>query len=152
MSARENLKKLGITLPEAPAPVGSYVPGIRTGHLIMTSGQIPFAEGALRHPGHVGAEVSLEQARDCAKTAALNALAIAAQMAGGLDKIKRVVRVAMFVSSAPGFHDQPKVANGASDLLVKIFGEEGRHVRAAVGVNELPLNSCVEIELTVEAA
>jgi enamine deaminase RidA (YjgF/YER057c/UK114 family) len=152
MSAQENLKKLGITLPEAPAPVGSYVPGIRTGHLIMTSGQLPFADGALMYPGHVGAEVSLENARECAKTAALNALAIAAQMAGGLDKIKRVVRVAMFVASAPGFHDQPKVANGASDLLVEIFGGAGRHVRAAVGVNELPLNSCVEVELTIEAA
>ena len=152
MSAETNLSKLGLSLPEVPAPVGSYVPGLRTGNLVMTSGQLPFAGGRLMHPGHVGGEVTLEQARECAKVAALNALAVAAQTAGGLDKIKRVVRLAVYVASAAGFNEQPKVANGASDLLADIFGENGKHARAAVGTNELPLNSCVELELTVEVA
>ena len=152
MNAGQNLRELGLSLPEAPAPVGSYVPGIRVGNVVMTSGQLPFADGELMHPGHVGAEVTVEQAAQCAKVAALNALAVAAAAAGGLDKIRRIVRVAMFVASAPGFNQQPKVANGASDLLARVFGDNGKHVRAAVGTNELPLNSCVELELTVEVA
>ena len=151
MTAQQALSRLGLTLPEPPAPVGSYVAGIRTGSLVMTSGQLPFADGKLMHPGHVGGEVSLEQAQACAKQAALNALAVAGQIAGGLDRIRQVVRVAVYVASAPGFNDQPKVANEASDLLVQIFGDAGKHVRAAIGANELPLNTCVELELVVEA-
>jgi len=152
MSAEQKLGKLGLSLPQAPAPVGSYVPGLRVGNLVVTSGQLPFAEGRLLHPGHVGGEVTVEQAQQCAKIAALNGLAVAAQSAGGLERIKRVVRLAVYVASAPGFNEQPQVANGASDLLVEIFGEAGKHVRAAVGTNELPLNSCLELELTVEVA
>lgn len=150
MSASENLSRLGLALPAAPAPVGSYVPGIRTGQLVMTSGQLPFVDGTLLHPGHVGNEVTLEQAQECARYAALNALAAAADVAGGLDRIVRIVRVAVFVASAAGFGDQPKVANGASDLFVEIFGEAGRHVRAAVGASGLPMHSCVELELVAE--
>lgn len=152
MTASENLKALGISLPAPPAPMGSYLPGIRIADLIVTSGQLPFADGKLMHPGHVGADVTAEQAHSCARQAALNALAIAAQLAGGLDSIGRIVRVAVFVASASGFNDQPAVANGASDLLVDIFGDAGRHARAAVGTSELPLNSCVELELTVLVA
>jgi enamine deaminase RidA (YjgF/YER057c/UK114 family) len=118
----------------------------------MTSGQLAFADGTLMHPGHVGAEVTVEQAQRCARQAVLNALAIAASQAGGVDRLARIVRLGVFIASAPGFNEQPKVANGASDLLLQIFGEQGRHVRAAVGVNELPLNACVEIELTAEIA
>lgn len=152
MIASDSLKALGISLPAPPAPVGSYLPGIRIADLIITSGQLPFADGKLKHPGHVGADVTVEQARSCARQAALNALAIAAQLAGGLDSVGRIVRVAVFVASAPGFNDQPAVANGASDLLVQIFGDAGRHARAAVGTSELPLNSCVELELTAQVA
>ena len=150
MSAEQRLQELGITLPAVPAPVASYVPGIRTGNLIITSGQLAFADGTLMHPGHVGGEVTLEQGQECARQAVLNALAVVASTAGGVDRISRIIRLAVFVSSAPGFNDQPKVANGASDLLVEIFGENGRHVRAAVGLNELPLNASVELELTAE--
>ena len=150
MSAAANLSRLGLALPKVPTPVGSYVPGVRVGNLVLTSGQLPFADGELMYPGHVGADVTIDQACACAKCAALNALAVAAKTAGGLDRIKRIIRLAVYVASAPGFNEQPKVANGASDLLADIFGDHGKHARAAVGTNELPLNSCLELELTVE--
>lgn len=152
MSASERLAKLGWTLPRVAAPVGSYVPAIKVGSLVMTSGQLPFREGGLTCKGKVPADVSLEEAAEGAKIAALNAVAAAAQAAGGLDRIARVVRVGVFVASSPGFTDQPKVANGASDFLVDIFGEPGKHARAAVGAAELPLGAAVEVELMVEVA
>ncbi len=150
MTASANLDSLRIILPAVAAPVGSYVPAIRTGDTILTSGQIPMKDGKLVSTGKVGRDVTLEQAAEAAGVCAINALAAVASVAGGVDNVKRVVRVAVFVNSAPGFTDQPQVANGASDLFVKIFGDTGKHVRAAVGVSELPLDASVEIELTVE--
>jgi enamine deaminase RidA (YjgF/YER057c/UK114 family) len=144
------LAELGLTLPVMPAPIGSYIPGTRVGNLIMTSGQLPFVEGKLSAVGKVGKDLTLEQANAAARQAGLNALSIAAQTAGGLDKIGRIVRLAVFVNSAPGFFDQPKVANGASDLMTQVFGDAGKHVRAAVGAAELPMNAAVEVELVAE--
>lgn len=152
MTASKRLGELDITLPPVTPPVGSYVPGIRTGNLVLVSGQLPIVDGKLTCAGKVGKDVTLEDANKAARRCGLNALAIAAQTAGGIDNIKRIVRLAVFVNSAPGFTDQPKVANGASDLMVEIFGEAGRHVRAAVGSNELPLNTAVEVELMAEVA
>ncbi len=150
MKPSEQLASLSITLPAVTKPVGSYVPAIRTGNLILTSGQIPICDGKVTCSGKVGADVTLEEAAEAAKLTAMNGLAAAADVAGGVDNISRIVRVAVFVNSAPGFTDQPKVANGASDFYASIFGEAGKHVRAAVGVAELPLNVAVELELTVE--
>ncbi len=150
MTHSKRLGQLGLTLPSPPAPVGAYVPGIRTGNLVLVSGQIPIEGGVVKVAGKVGRDVTLEDATRAARQCALNALAIAAATAGGLDNIARIIRLAVFVNSAPGFTDQPKVANGASDLMVEIFGEAGRHVRAAVGASELPLNAAVEVELTAE--
>ena len=150
MSASERLAKMKVELPAVAAPVGSYVPAIKIGSLVMTSGQLPFRGGELTCKGKVPADVSVEQAQQGARLAALNAVAAAAQAAGGIDRITRIVRVAVFVASSPGFSDQPKVANGASDFLVEVFGEAGRHVRAAVRAAELPLGATVEVELTVE--
>lgn len=150
MKPSEKLAELKITLPPFVAPIGSYIPGIRTGNLVLVSGQLPFVEGKLTCTGKVGTDVTLEQANAAARTAGLNALGIAAHTVGGIDNIKRIVRLAVFVNSAPGFFDQPKVANGASDMMVQIFGEAGRHVRAAVGASELPMNAAVEVELMAE--
>ncbi len=150
MKPSERLAELGIALPPVTAPIGSYVPGIRTGNLVLVSGQLPFVEGKLTATGRVGNDLTLEQAQAAARQAGLNALGIAAHTAGGIDRIKRIIRLAVFVNSAPGFFDQPKVANGASDLMTEVFGEAGRHVRAAVGAGELPLNAAVEVELIAE--
>ena len=150
MKPSERLQELGIRLPTPPSPVGSYVPGIRTGNLVLVSGQIPITDGVVTVAGKVGAEVTLEQAAGAARQCALAALSIAADTAGGIDQIARIVRLAVYVCSAPGFTDQPKVANGASELMVEVFGENGRHVRAAVGANELPLGAAVEVELMAE--
>ncbi|MCH7703766.1 MAG: RidA family protein [Planctomycetes bacterium] len=152
MTHTERLAELGITLPPVPKPVGSYVPALRTGNLVLTSGQLPMRDGALVHTGKVPRDTPLEAAADAASIAALNAVAAAAEAAGGLDSITRVVRVCVFVNSSPGFVEQPKVANGASDLLARIFGDAGRHVRSAVGVAELPLDAAVELELVVEVS
>lgn len=150
MTPSQRLKELNVVLPAVSKPVGSYVPGIRVGNLVMCSGQLPFADGKLTATGKVGGELTLETANAAARQAGLNALAILADTAGGIDRIARIVRLAVFVNSAPGFTDQPKVANGASDLMVAIFGDAGRHVRAAVGAAELPLNACVEVEAIAE--
>lgn len=150
MTPDERLKQLGVALPAAPAPVGSYVPCVRVGELVFTSGQLPMQEGKLIATGKVGADLSTEQGAEAARVAALNALAQVALMLGGLSSIVRIVRLCVFVNSSPGFTDQPKVANGASDLMVAVFGESGKHVRSAVGVNELPLNAAVEVELVAQ--
>jgi len=150
MKPSEKLTSLGLKLPQLPAPIGSYIPGTRCGNLILTSGQLPFVDGKLTATGKVGRDLTLEQANAAARQAGLNALSIAAQTAGGIDNIARIVRLGVFVNSASGFFDQPKVANGASDLMVAIFGESGRHARAAVGASELPMNSAVEVELLAE--
>lgn len=150
MTPSERLVELNLTLPDVAAPVGSYVPAIRYGRLVITSGQLPFRDGKVVYVGKVPGDVSVEDAADGAAIAALNALAAAAQAAGGVDNIVRIIRVGVFVNSSPGFTQQPKVANGASDRLARIFGDAGRHARAAVGVAELPLGAAVELELLVE--
>ena len=144
------LRELGYELPDVPEPAGAYVPATRAGHLIFTAGQLPFAAGELRATGKVGAGVSLEEAQRAAGLCALNALAAAAAVAGGLDRIGRVVKVTGFVASAPEFNQQPEVVNGASGLIGEVFGEAGLHARSAVGVAELPLDAPVEIELVAE--
>lgn len=153
----ERLAALGLTLPTVVAPVGSYLPAVREGNLVWTSGQLPMVDGALAQTGLVGdgpdAEVSVEQAADLARTCALNALAaVASVLIGGLDDVRRVVKVVGFVASAPGFTAQPAVVNGASDLLVAVLGDAGRHARSAVGVAGLPLGAPVEVELAVAVA
>lgn len=150
MSITTRLQELGVVLPAVAAPVAAYVPAAKVADQVWTSGQLPFADGALLATGKVGAEVTPEQATDCARVAALNALAAAASVAGGVDAISRIVKVVVFVASAPDFTGQPAVANGASNLLQEIFGEAGAHVRSAVGVAVLPLNAPVEVELVVE--
>jgi len=150
MSPEERLKKLGIELPEAPAPIGSYVPVVRTGNLVFFSGILPLKEGNLTRHGRVGENISLDEAREDARTATVNALSILKANIGSLDKVKRCIKITGYVASAPDFIEQPKVLNAASDLLFEIFGENGRHARAAVGVNVLPLNSPLEIEFIFE--
>jgi enamine deaminase RidA (YjgF/YER057c/UK114 family) len=144
------LHDAGYELPDVPVPAGSYVPAVRTGALVFTAGQLPLANGELPHTGKVGGEVSLEEARKCAETCALNALAAASGAADGLDNISRIIKVTGFVASAEGFNQQPQVINGASELLGTVFGEDGRHARSAVGVSELPLDAPVEVEIVVE--
>ena len=148
----ERLAALGLTLPPVTAPVAAYVPAVQTGSYIYVSGQVPVADGKVAATGKVGAEVSTEDAAGLARICALNALAAAANVAGGLDNIGRIVKVVGFVASAPGFTGQPGVINGASELLGAVFGEAGRHARSAVGVAELPLGAPVEVELVVELA
>lgn len=150
MTPEDRLKELGCPLPPAPAPVGSYVPFVCVGNVVITSGQIPMRDGRLTCTGKVGGNLSIDQGVEAARIAVVNALSQLAVAAGGLSNVKRIVRLGVFVNSADGFTDQPKVANAASDLLVTIFGDAGRHVRAAVGANELPLDAPVEIELTAE--
>jgi len=150
MTPQERLASMGISLPAVPRPIGSYVPALRWGTTVLTSGQLPSRDGRVMFAGKVGSEIPLERAIEAAHLAAVNALAAAAEAAGGVDEIVRVLRACVYVNSAPGFIDQPKVANGASDFLGAVFGEAGRHVRAAVGVAELPLNAAVELELIVE--
>ncbi|UUE19730.1 RidA family protein [Microbacterium sp. J1-1] len=152
MTVATRLAELGIELPPVAAPVAAYVPAVVHGGLVYTSGQLPFVEGALPAMGKVGAEVSAEDAKTYARTCALNALAAAADAAGGLDRIAGVLRVGGFVASAEGFTGQPGVINGASDVLGEIFGDAGRHARAAVGVAELPLGSPVEVEVAFRLA
>lgn len=151
MTTSERLRELGISLPQVAAPVAAYVPAIRTGNQVWTSGQIPFVNGELAATGKVGAEVSAEDAYNYARIAALNALA-AVDALVGIDKVTRVLKVVGFVASAEDFGGQPAVINGASELMGEIFGDAGAHARSAVGVAELPLNSPVEVEIIVEIA
>ncbi|MCH7720721.1 MAG: RidA family protein [Planctomycetes bacterium] len=150
MNPLERLEAMGLSLPAVARPVGAYVPAVRVGDQVVTSGQLPMRDGQLIWSGKIPRDVSVEQGQEAARVAALNALAAAASVGGGLESIIRIVRVNVFVNSADGFTDQPKIANGASDLLVEILGENGRHTRAAVGVAELPLNASVELDLIVQ--
>jgi enamine deaminase RidA (YjgF/YER057c/UK114 family) len=150
MSPEGRLKKLGIELPEAPAPLGSYVPVVKTGNLVFLSGILPLKEGKLTRHGRVGENISLDEAREDARTAAVNSLSILKANIGSLNNVKRCIKITGYVASAPNFIEQPKVLNAVSDLMVEIFGENGRHARAAVGVNVLPLNSPLEIEFIFE--
>ena len=143
------LVALGVRLPPVAAPVAAYVPAVRSGQFVYTSGQLPFVDGGLRRTGKVGGAVDIEDAAADAKVCALNALAAIDDLVG-LDAVARVVKVTGFVASAEGFSGQPRVVNGASEFLGRVFGEAGQHARSAVGVAELPMNAPVEIELIVE--
>jgi enamine deaminase RidA (YjgF/YER057c/UK114 family) len=151
-AAEERLAALGLTLPPVTTPVAAYIPAVRTGNYVYTSGQLPVADGKLLATGKVGDAVSPEDAAKLARTCALNALAAAAEAAGGLGSIKRIVKVLGFVASAPGFTGQAQVVNGASELLIEVLGDAGRHARSAVGMAVLPLDSPVEVELIAEVA
>jgi enamine deaminase RidA (YjgF/YER057c/UK114 family) len=142
----------GLVLPEVAAPLAAYVPAVLTGSYVYTSGQLPMSGGKLLATGKVGAEVSAEEAAELAATCALNAVAAAASVAGGLDGIRRIVKVTGFVASSPEFTGQAQVINGASELLLDVFGDAGRHARSAVGMAVLPLNAPVEVELIAEVA
>ncbi len=144
------LAELGLTLPDVVPPLASYQPAVRSGVYVYTSGQLPMVGGKLAVTGKVGAEVTADEARELAKTCALNALAAVKSVAGDLDRIARVVKVTGFVASAADFTGQPGVVNGASELLGEVFGDAGRHARSAVGVAALPLDAPVEVELVVE--
>ena len=148
----ERLAELGIQIPEVAQPVAAYVPALRTGDHVYTSGQLPMRSGALIATGKVGAEVTLEDAVGCARQCALNALGAIRAEVGELSAVRRVVKVVAFVASAPDFTGQPQVANGASELLGQVFGEAGRHARSAVGVPVLPLDAPVEVEVLVQVS
>ena len=150
MSIQSKLAELGLTLPPAAAPVAAYVPAVRTGNLVFTAGQLPLVDGKIPFVGKVGSDVTPEQAKDMAQICALNALA-AISLVVDVDQIERIVRVGGFVNGIPGFVAIPAVINGASELLIKLFGEvNGKHARTAIGVAELPLNAPVEVEMVVQ--
>lgn len=146
----ENLAELGLSVPEVPKPVAVYVPAVRTGNYVFTSGQLPMRSGELMTTGKVGGEVTEEEAVACAQQCALNAIAAVKAEIGDLSLVKRIVKVVAFVASTPDFTGQPRVANGASELFGKVFGDAGVHARSAVGVPVLPLDSPVEVEILVE--
>ena len=146
----ERLAELGIELPPAPQPVASYIPVKVVGDLAWAAGQVPMLDGTITASGSVGSDVTTEEANEGARRCAIQALSALRAALGSLDRVTGVVKVDVFVASAPGFTDQPAVANGASDLLVEVFGDEGRHARAAVGVSELPLGAAVEVALLVQ--
>ena len=146
----ERLADLGLSVPDVAKPVAAYVPALRSGNHVFTSGQLPMRDGELMLTGKVGGEVTQEEAVECGRQCALNALAAVRAEVGELSAVKRIVKVVAFVASTPDFTGQPLVANGVSELLGEVFGEAGRHARSAVGVNVLPLDSPVEVELVVE--
>jgi enamine deaminase RidA (YjgF/YER057c/UK114 family) len=145
----EKIKELGLELPEVAKPLAAYIPAKQVGNLVMTSGQVPLVKGVINFAGKVGSDLTEEEGQKAAQICALNCLAAIKGVIGNLDKIVEVVKLTVFVASAESFSSQPKVANGASELIGKIFGEPGKHVRSAVGVTSLPLNASVEIEMTV---
>lgn len=149
MTPSDRLAELGLTLPDVVPPLAAYVPATRSGDLVFTAGQVPFRDGSLLRMGKVGAEVSAEDANECARQCALNALAAAASVSGGIDAIQQIVKVVVYVASTPDFTAQPAVANGASELLGEVFGDAGQHARSAVGASSLPLDAPVEVELVV---
>jgi len=150
MIYESKIAKLSLSLPEAPKPVAAYIPAKQTGNLVFTSGQLPMVNGELISKGLLGQDVEIDEANKAARICTLNALAAIKGVIGDLDRIKQIVRVVGYVASVPTFTQQPAVVNGASELLLEIFGENGKHARSAVGMAVLPLNASVEIELTVE--
>jgi len=150
MSIEAKLREMGLELPPAPSPAGNYLPTVRTGNLIYVAGTLPLHEGKLTHAGKVGAERTVEDGYEAAKVCALNALASLKAAAGGLENVKRIVFVNGFVNGVPDFPDSPQVLNGASDLLVAVLGEKGKHARAAVAVAGLPRGATVEIQIVAE--
>jgi len=151
-SIQDKLKSLGITLPQAAAPAANYVPWVISDNQVFVSGQLPMEDGKIAVAGQLGDNVSLEDGQRAARLCAVNILAQARAALGDLDRVTRIVRLGGFVASADSFTDQPKVVNGASDLMVEVFGDKGRHARAAVGVNTLPLGVAVEIDAIIEFA
>jgi len=151
-TAEERLAELGLSVPEVPTPVAVYVPAVRSGDHVFTSGQLPMKNGELMLTGKVGGEVSPEEAKACAEQCALNAIAAVKSVVGDLANVVQVVKVVVFVASTPDFTGQPQVANGASELLGTVFGDAGVHARSAVGVPVLPLDSPVEVEVVVRTA
>ena len=149
MNVSARLGQLGVALPQVAVPLASYVPAVRTGNLVYTSGQLPMEGGRLAGIGKVGGDISPEEGKALARICALNALAAVGSVVD-IDAVTRVVKVVGFVASAPGFNGQPSVVNGASDLLTEVFGDNGAHARSAVGVSDLPLGAPVEVELIVE--
>ncbi|MEX1210269.1 MAG: RidA family protein [Candidatus Nanopelagicales bacterium] len=152
MSVADRLVELGIDIPEVVPPVAAYVPAVVTGRYVYTSGQLPMRDGEMIATGLVGADVAPDLAKECARQCAINALAAAQSVVGNLNRVTRVVKVVGFVASADGFTGQPAVINGASELLLDVFGEAGRHARSAVGVAALPINAPVEVECIFEVA
>lgn len=150
MSPEKKLQELGIELPEVPQPLGSYIPFIQTGNLIFLSGLLPLINGKLLRTGRVNESVSLDEAREDARIATINALSVLKKYLGNLNIVKRCIKITGYIASSPDFIEQPKVLNAASDLIAEIFGEAGRHSRTAIGVTVLPLNSTVEIEFIFE--
>lgn len=150
MSIEERLAELGIELPAAPVPVASYIPVKIVGNIAFVAGQIARVGGENIHPGHLGAEVSVEQGQEAARLCALQALAALREALGGLDRLKGIAKVEVYVASVPGFTDQPAVANGASDLFAEVLGQAGVHARAAVGVVELPMGASVEVVVVAQ--
>ncbi len=150
MSFEDKLKELGIAVPDAPKPVAAYVPAVKIGDYVYTSGQIPFVAGELKYKGKVGKEVSLEEGYEAARVCAINCLAALKSVIGSLEQVEKIVKVVGFVNSAPGFAEQPKVINGASELFGNVFGKAGEHARSAVGVSELPIDAAVEVEIIVK--
>ncbi|MFB0569099.1 MAG: RidA family protein [Nitrososphaeria archaeon] len=150
MRVEKRLRELGLQLPPVQKPIASYVPAVKVGAFVFSSGQGPLVDGRPKYTGRLGEELTLEQGYEAARICALNCLAAINGEAGSLDYVDRVVKVLGFVSSAEGFTEQSRVLNGASDLLVKIFGEKGRHARSAIGVNVLPVNIPVEVEMIVK--
>jgi len=150
LSIEAKLKEMGLTLPEAPKPVAAYVPAVKAGPFVYTAGQIPLVAGELKYKGKVGGGVDEATGYEAARTCALNCLSVIKGLIGNLDDIEQVVKVTGFVASAPGFNGQPKVINGASELLGQLFGDRGQHARSAVGVNELPLDAACEVEMIVK--
>jgi len=146
----ERIKELGYQLPETPKPVAAYVPALLVDNLVFTAGQIPLVNGEVKFKGKLGKDIMIDEGRKAAETCALNCLAAVKGVIGDLDKIEQIIKLTVFVNSTESFTNQPQVANGASELIEKIFGEKGKHVRSAVGVNELPLNAAVEIEMIVK--
>jgi enamine deaminase RidA (YjgF/YER057c/UK114 family) len=150
MSIKDKLQELGLTLPTAALPIAAYVPAVKTGNLVFVAGQLPLVDGKIFKEGKVGKEVTTEEAKDMAQLCALNALA-AISLVADIDNIQKIVRVGGFVNGIPGFTAIPTIINGASELFIKIFGEvNGKHARTAIGVAELPLNSPVEVEVTIQ--
>lgn len=145
----KKLEEMGIAIPEAPKPLAAYIPALISGNLVFTAGQLPMLSGELKYKGKIGTDISEEEGQKAAETCAINCLSVIRSVLGSLDRIERIIKVTVFVNSSDGFTAQPKVANGASEFLVRLFGENGKHVRSAVGVNELPLNAAVEIEMIV---
>lgn len=148
----KKLQEMGLQVPEPPKPVAAYVPGVKSGEYIYTSGQIPVVAGELKYKGKVGADKTPEEGYEAAKVCALNCLGVIKSIIGDLDRIEQVVKVVGFVNSAPGFNMQPKVINGASELLGAVLGDKGVHARSAVGVNELPLDATCEVEMIVRVS